>query len=269
MSDLLRLSSGPAVAVVDLEHGGRLASLVIDGCEVLVTTGWGPFSWGSFPMVPFAGRLRDGWFAFGGRTHQLPLNQPPFALHGLVGERPWTRCPEAAGPNAIGCELVAPWPYRGRAIQSFDLADDRLDVSLSLEAGEPQPATIGWHPWFRRRLEPAGSGDPVQLEIDPGRMYRRGPDGLPTGELIAPGPHPWDDCVTDLRRPPIVRWPGALEIELTSTADRWVVYEGSPDGICAEPQTGPPDGLNLAPQVVRPGEPLRIEMTWRWRPNPG
>jgi hypothetical protein len=34
-----------------------------------------------------------------------------------------------------------------------------------------------------------------------------------------------------------------------------------------EPQTGPPDGPNLAPRVVVPGDPLRIEMTWRWAPD--
>lgn len=272
----MRLASGPAALIVDLESGGRISSLTIDSREVLVTTGWGPFAWGSFPMVPWAGRVRDGAFSFRGRRHALPLNDPPVAIHGLLAERAWSPAP-GDGPNAIACDLAPPWPFGGRVVQSFDLADDHLTVEMALEAAEPQPAVIGWHPWFRRRLGPttgprtapdpgAEQGGAV-VEIEPARMYHRGPDRLPTGELVAPGEHPWDDCVIDLARPPVVRWPGALAIEISSTASHWVVYEESPGGVCVEPQTGPPDGLTVEPRVVEAGEPLRLAMTWRWQPD--
>ena len=59
---LLRLVAPGVEAVVDLEAGGRLASFVVDGRELLVTEGPGPIAWGSFPMVPYAGRVRNGWF---------------------------------------------------------------------------------------------------------------------------------------------------------------------------------------------------------------
>lgn len=270
----MRLASGPAALTVDLESGGRISSLTIDGREVLVTTGWGPFAWGSFPMVPWAGRIRDGAVSFRGHRHQLPRNDPPLAIHGLLAERPWRHAP-GDGPAAITCDLAEPWPFRGRAVQTFALGDDHLTVEMTLEAAEPQPVAIGWHPWFRRRLEPVTGADAgaraehggAVVEIEPDRMYRRGPDRLPTGELVAPGQHPWDDCVIQLARPPVVRWPGALAIEISSTATHWVVYEESPDGVCIEPQTGPPDGLNIEPRVVEPGEPLRLAMTWRWRPD--
>ena len=98
-------------------------------------------------------------------------------------------------------------------------------------------------------------------------MYRLDADGIPTGELVEPAPRPWDDCFVGLARPPVVRWPGALRLTVESTADHWVVYDHQVEGICIEPQTGPPDGPNLAPRVVVPGDPLRIEMTWRWAPD--
>jgi aldose 1-epimerase len=264
------LDSGPARATIDLEHGGRLASLRIDGLEILITTGWGPFAWGSFPMAPFAGRLRDGEFQFDGRRHALPRNDPPNAIHGLVAERSWERLPDAAGPHAIGVELAAPWPFRGRVVQTFDLVDEQLRMTMRLEADEPQPAVIGWHPWFRRRLVDdaklvVGGATGVAIEIDAASLYRRGPDRLPTGELVDPGSHPWDDCVVGLAAPPVVRWAGRLAVEVASSADHWVIYEESPDGVCIEPQTGPPDGLNLAPRTVEPGRPLEVAMTWRWR----
>jgi aldose 1-epimerase len=263
---MMRLEAGRARMLVDLEQGGRIASFVLDGHEVLVTSGFGPFGWGSFPMVPFAGRLRDARLVFAGRTYQLPPNEPPHAMHGFLAERPW-RVVDGE-PAAIECELGAPWPFGGRVRQRFDLAPDRLDLTMELEADEPQPAVIGWHPWFRRRLgEIEVAGRELELDIEPAAMYLRGPDGLPTGELVEPGPRPWDDCFTGLASSPVLRWPGVLQLTVKSTADDWVVYDEDPSGICLEPQTGPPDGPNLEPRIVRPGDPLRIAMTWRWTPD--
>ena len=34
--------------------------------------------------------------------------------------------------------------------------------------------------------------------------------------------------------------------------------------VCVEPQTGPPDALNLEPVVVTPDRPLTAAMTWSW-----
>ena len=271
---MIRLVAGGARLLVDTEHGGRIASLVVAGRELLVTSGYGPFGWGCFPMAPFAGRLRDARLAFAGRTHELPANEAPHALHGIVAERPWHAID--GEPSAIGCELEPPWPFRGRVRQWFDLAPDRLDVTMELEADEPQPAVIGWHPWFRRRVPAAGgalsgaldgagdAGDEIEIEIEPAAMYRLDADGIPTGELVEPPPRPWDDCFVGLARPPVVRWPGVLRLTIDSTADHWVVYDRQNDGVCIEPQTGPPDGLNFAPRIVVPGEPLRIAMTWSW-----
>lgn len=280
---MMRLEAGAARLLVDLEQGGRIASLVIAGRELLVKSGFGPFGWGSFPMAPFAGRLRDARFAFAGRTYELPRNAPPHAIHGTAFERPWQVVD--GEPSTITCEIGPPWPFGGRVRQLFELAADRLDVTMELEADEPQPAVIGFHPWFRRRLaEPegvqdgAGDGaadadarraadDEVEIQIEPAAMYRRDADGLPTGELVGPAPRPWDDCFVGLARAPVVRWPGVLRLSIESTADHWVVYDGQVEGICIEPQTGPPDGPNLEPRIVLPGEPLRIAMTWRWSPD--
>ena len=87
-------------------------------------------------------------------------------------------------------------------------------------------------------------------------MYVRGADGLPTGDLTTPGPHPWDDCFTGLRSAPRLTWPGVLALEIRSNADHWVVYDEPVDGICVEPQTAPPDFPNIAPRTVEPGTPV-------------
>jgi aldose 1-epimerase len=49
-----------------------------------------------------------------------------------------------------------------------------------------------------------------------------------------------------------------------------VIFDERPDGLCVEPQTAPPDAVNLAqadgsdPPTAEPGRPLTATMVWRW-----
>ncbi len=265
--DGLVLEAGDAKLVVSARAGGRITSLVVGGQELIVTEGYGPIRWGCYPMVPFPGRIRDGRFTFRGHAIQLPTNLPPHAIHGTVFERPWT----VVGPDRLTIDLGPDWPFAGRVEQSFQLRPGGLTVELALEADEAMPGAVGWHPWFRRVLtgtpdRPLPPSPPIELQFEAERMYVRGKDGLPTGAVAAPGPHPWDDCFIDLKADPRVGWPGVLALELRSSADHWVVYDESADGICVEPQTAPPDFPNIAPRTVEPGTPLRATMDWGWRP---
>ena len=149
----LVLESSDARLEVSPGDGGRISSLVVRGSELLVTEGATPMMWGSFPMVPFAGRIRRGRFRFGDRDVQLALNLSPHAIHGTVFERPW----QVDDPTTLSIDLGTGWPFTGRVVQQFALTDDQLDVSLSLLSDEPMPAALGWHPWFRRRLGGAGA----------------------------------------------------------------------------------------------------------------
>jgi aldose 1-epimerase len=255
----LELTAAGVSAAVDLVAGGRLASLIVDGHEVLKTSGGGPVTWGSFPMVPFAGRVRDAILRFDGVDLPLPPKMPPHAIHGTVLDRRWA----VVGDSAIAVDLGPEWPFRGRAVQQFELGADHLTCRLELHAEEPMPASIGWHPYFLRRLE--GVDAPLELELDAGAMLVRDAAGIATNETVQPGPGPWDDCFLDLRRPPVVRWPGFLELTIESDCPAWVVYTVPEDAVCVEPQTAPPDAVNTDPTVVLPGEPLIAEMTWRWR----
>jgi galactose mutarotase-like enzyme len=265
----LHLAADGVEAVVDLEHGGRLASFEVDGRELLVTEGLGPISWGSFPMVPYAGRVRNGRFEFQGRRWDLPMLLPPHAIHGTVIDRSW----DALDDRTITTTLGPAWPFAGRAIQRFELEPGRLTCRLELHADEPMPASLGWHPWFRRRPPTGAYGTPpgpepgeLELELDARAMFRRDDDGITTRDLVVPPPPgPWDDCFTDLRRPPVLRWPGFLELTIDSDCPAWVVYTVPTEALCVEPQTAPPDALNAGPDLVEPGQPLVAEMVWTWR----
>ncbi len=257
--ELLRLTAPGVEVVIDLVAGGRVASLVIDGRQLLRTAGDGPIAWGSFPMAPYAGRIRDGVLRFDGRTIRLPITMPPHAIHGTVLDRRW----RIVGEGTIATELGPDWPFAGRVVQRFELSAGALVCRLELHADEPMPASIGWHPWFIRHLPgvPGGLG----LDLEAGAIYARDRDGIATARLIPPPPGPWDECFTDLRRPPVLRWPGFLELTVESDCPDWVVYTIPTDALCLEPQTAPPNALNSAPTIVEPGRPLTAEMTWTWR----
>jgi aldose 1-epimerase len=257
--DRLRFAAGDVALEVSPADGGRMSSFTIGGRELLVTEGFGPVAWGCYPMAPFAGRVREGRFTFAGRPRRLPLNWPPHAIHGVVFDRGW----QVEDDRTLTIALAPEWPFRGSVVQRFDLAADRLVVSMELSAEEPMPATIGWHPWFRRRIGP--DTPPVELLFEADSMYVRDAAGIPTGELVAPGPRPWDDCFTGVHSEPVLTWPGELRLAIASSCDHWVVYDEPADSICVEPQTGPPDALNLGPTIVEPGRPLVATMEWRWR----
>ena len=262
----LVLESGDARLEVDSAEGGRMASLIVDGSDLLARTGSGALYWGCYPMVPFPGRIRDGTFQFDGRRIELPRNLPPHAIHGTVMDRPWT----VVDDGTLSIDLGPTWPFAGRVTQRFALGNDELRVSLTLEADEPMPGAVGWHPWFPRRLtgsasRPAAPSPPAVLGFDAAQMFVRDASGIPTGELVEPTARPWDDCFTGLRSAPTLTWPGVLSLEMTSSCDYWVVYDEPADTICVEPQSSPPDFVHLDPVVVTPGQPLTATMTWRWR----
>lgn len=258
MAGPLILAAPGARLEISPDDGGRMRSLTVDGRELLLTEGYGPVMWGCYPMAPWAGRIRNATFRFAGRDHRLTANAPPHALHGTVFDRPWA----VTGPASVGVDLGTGWPFRGSLEQSFALDAGSLRVTMTLRAEEPMPAVIGWHPWFRRRLDP--DADVARLHVAPARMYAREADGITSGRLVAPGPRPWDDCFVGLAAPPELEWPGILRLRISSDLDHWVVYDEQPHALCVEPQSGPPDGPNLAPRVVGPDAPLAASMTWQW-----
>ena len=234
-----------------------MASLSVAGVELLVTEGDREFRWGIFPMAPFAGRLANGRFSFRGAEHVLPPRLDGHAMHGTVLDRAW----EQVDASTMSISLSSPWPFDGLLVHEVTLGEDALHARLRLRAEEAMPATLGWHPWFRRRLE---RGSPANVALVADAMYERR-DKLPTGQVVQPSPPPWDDCFTGVGWPVSVHWPGFGILEVSSDCTHIVVYDEERDAFCIEPQTGPPDAMNIGgAAILAPGEELVASMTLRW-----
>lgn len=272
----LRLEAGAAALEIAPGVGGRIAALEVDGWDLLRRHGWTDREWGAFVMAPWVGRLRLGRVRWRGRAWSMPATEPPHALHGTVAEVAWTVVDETATSARLESGFGPSWLPGGRVVHVVELTPRALRLRLEVHADrEPLPAIVGWHPWFVRRparTDPA-AGDAageVELDLRPAHRAALDADGLPTGDLEEPAPSPSDDVLLDLQAPPIVRWPGGPTLTLRSPEARaWIAYTAHPDGVCVEPVTGLPDGLNGGllgdPPVATPGHPIvaTFEIAWR------
>ena len=251
------LESGDAVVEVSPENGGRIAQISVAGTELLVSGDHthSPLSWGSYPMVPYAGRIRHGRFSFQGRAYEVPLRLDGHAIHGSVFVDQWDVLD--VGLDHIELQCALDWPFGGTAHQHLQLTPVALVCVLSVLAGDSaMPATIGWHPWFRKPVDD-------RLEFD--AMYLRDDDYIPSGELVTPPPRPWDDCFIGAHHPLQLRYTDGPTVTVSSDCDHWVVYDQPENATCVEPQSGPPDAINLGlASILAPGELLQRTMTIAW-----
>ena len=258
------------IAAIDPEDGCRLSALSFRGLDLIGHADeqppGSPFHHGCFPMAPFAGRIRHGRFVHEGRPYEVPVNfGDGHAIHGTVSDRPWKQ----VGDDEWTCDLGERWPFAGHAVHRASLSTDSLRLELEVHADEgttSMPATLGWHPWFRRNV----GGAAAELTFQAAVQYPKDDEGIPDGRRVPPlGNAPLDDCFTEIdrRRPPTITWPGVGGVEIVSDASHLVVYTAPATALCVEPQTGPPDAPNLgAAFVVEPGRPLTAWMELRWRP---
>lgn len=256
------LRAGDVTVSVDPVNGARLASLVVGGHELLLglddPVGGGD-GWGCFPMIPWAGRIREGRFVADGTSVQLPLGAPPHAIHGTTFLRPW----DVDGPGRFATDLGDTWPWRGRATHDVELTEHGLTLTIGVHAGETMPVSAGWHPWFHRTI----AGADVEIDLPAERMWRRDDDGIPDGTLVEPTEGPWDDCFTALIGPVALTWPGVLELLVESDCEHVVVYDEVDRAVCVEPQSAPPDAHNSGEDLafVAAGTSWTITTTWAWR----
>jgi aldose 1-epimerase len=249
--ELLHIGSEALAVSIAPAAGGRIAQITFDGVPWLCGPDdgdQGAIAWGSYAMVPWAGRVRRGRFRFNDRDWQLPITLGPHAIHGVGFVLPWKVLSSSAAQIELGLELPQDnrWPFGGTARQRIVVAGRQLRQEISVTAGEqPMPRPVlGWHPWFRK---------PERLEFAPSHYYPRDAEGIALPARPGTPPGPWDDCF--ISTAPVVLHRAGQKLRLESGCDHWLIFDERPHATCVEPQRGPPDAFNLEPaRQLAPGE---------------
>jgi aldose 1-epimerase len=258
--EIHELAAGEVRVSVDIAHGTRLASLVLGGRERIVgppVPPDGSIRWGCFLMAPWPGRLADGRLSWEGRVLQLPRTHGRHAIHGLLHERVWTVTASTSTALTTEIELrPAGWPFDGRVRQTISAEPAGVLLEAEIEADEPMPAALGWHPWFDR-----GETDPhVKVAADEVLAVR---GMIPTGARLPVagrtdlragpplGRRRLDHAYPVVRSPAVVTWPD-LELRLEFEPPLTTVVVHTPArAFCVEPQTAWPNALGQRGERAR------------------
>lgn len=244
---------------IDPADGCRVTSVRVDGHELMVTDGDPPWWYGGFVMAPWAGRLRGGVATWEGEVRRFPITADGHASHGLVHSVPWSPDGDATWRTRVSADAwLGPLDLR----QSFEMRHDGLTINLVAEAVDrPVPVTLGWHPWFRREVD----GCEVELRLPDAALLEKDSQGIQTARRVSVGPGPYNDAFVGHDGVVGLRWPNLVDLQMRTDGPVLVIYNEHPSGVCVEPQTGPPDEVNLErPRIAAPGSAvtLRVAVTW-------
>jgi aldose 1-epimerase len=279
---------------VVVEVGGGLRSYSADGREFV--DGYGDQEMSSSGrgqvLIPWPNRLQDGNYAFDGRRHQLPLNEPERrnAIHGLVRWVVWTAATRE--PHRVVMEHVLHpqpgYPFSLKLSIDYTLSGGGLRVQTTATnlGTDPCPYGSGTHPYLTLGTPTI---DRLILRVPGKTVLRSDERGLPIGAETVGGtvfdfrrPRPigtttLDHAFTDLERGA----DGLARVELrdpergTGVA-LWVdesypylmVFSGDPlpdvhrRSLAIEPMTCPPNAFRTGVGLIRLEPGAKFTSTW-------
>lgn len=266
-SSELRIESSRQAMEFDPNLGGRAMSWLVDGRQMLVRASADPIEFGMYSMAPWAGRVRGNAIAshqIDGSlepfVHELRVNNPPWALHGVCLDAPIDSWEQVSDACVRMRQRIPGWP-------ATLLTEWRLDgwtavSTLTVEAVDSVPALMGWHPWFPATLE----GEPAHWSLSGSMAVRDG--AFPTGELREwTGGHRVDDAFLVPDGRVSIEW-GSFSLTIRNSDPWFVVYDQRDDALCVEPQNGPPNAfenpISGSAPIARAGSSRVMSTEWTW-----
>ena len=183
--------------------GGGLRSYAVGGRELLdgyaveemSTSGRGQV------LIPWPNRVQAGSYEFGGRTHQLALDEPSTgnAIHGLVRWAGW-RIAEREASRVVMEHTLHPrpgYPFALAITIEYALSEGGLEVRTTATNVGPDPCPFGSgaHPYLTVGTP---SVDSMLLHVPADRVLQSDNHGIPTGSSAV------DGTEYDFRRPRLV-----------------------------------------------------------------
>lgn len=212
-----------------------------------------------FPLVPWSNRIREGRFAFGGRTIGLPPNrsQDRHPIHGLGFQTTWTVV-DLDPARAVLEHGHAPgaWPWAYRALQRVALTPASLELELTVwnESDTAMPVGLGWHPYFPRTpgttlTARVGGLWLTDAEVLPVACVAPPPDRDP-GRGLSVDRTALDNAFVGWDGDAVVAWPEwRVQLRLATQGPLGTLVVYTPPGeafFCVEPVSHITDAFNLA-----------------------
>jgi len=234
--ELIEIVSGSTRARIAPERGSIAAGWSVEGRELFFmdeksfqdrtksVRGGNPFLW------PFAGALE---------SNRLVEADSEMKQHGFARDRAWAV--EARGASTLVLSLesddagLAVFPWAFRMVQTFEVSDRRLSISLVTEnrSGRAMPVAPGWHPYY-----PLANASKPSVKVGlPG--FRHTPFADPAGSFnFGVESNGTTAFVFELEDR---RFRMAVSPNL-----QWYQFWSLPgnDFICVEPFAGPPNVIN-------------------------
>ena len=210
---------------------------------------------GCFPLVPYANRIANGRFTYGGHEVELPVlpRFAPHALHGDAWLASWDVLDSRHGAISLIYRHPADaWPWAYEAKQILAIIDDRLRIDLSVTnlSDEAMPAGLGLHPYFR-------VSDVTRLSLKAPDVWTLSDDEIPLDLKPASAVFDWSDGPLVHDAPFVDHCYGSwnrqaeftgdlLEVTVAASANaRWAhVYAPGEAFCCVEPVTHRPDAIH-------------------------
>ena len=264
----LELRAGELRLALRPDLGGSVAGLWLGSEPVLRSTEADALASsrlsGCFPLAPYSNRLGYRRFRWQGQEHTTAANDDDdlHSLHGVAWQRAWTVVSHSATEAELAYrhEPDAHWPFAFELRQRFVLTADALEVHAAFtnRADKPQPAGLGWHPYFPKRQR-------SRLHIELSERWDSDASGLPTRRVPQPGIDAdvahlaFDNCFEGWRGPARIR-DEKMSLRLTSSLPYLVVFtpETKPY-YCVEPVSHVSNAIHMSDpaahglRAVQPG----------------
>ncbi|GBQ06734.1 aldose 1-epimerase [Saccharibacter floricola] len=286
---MLELTKGRHRLTLLPETGGAIGQWQVDGHDVFLPvqtaelTAQRGVAVGAYPLVPYVNRVAHGQFSFAGHEYHMSPNMEgcPHPIHGNAWENEWTVLHKSDShailafdhqpQNGDGVNDLH-WPFAYRAVLSYALRGEMLEVALVVENRDTveQPVGFGFHPFL-------ASGQEASLSFDARDVWITDGQGLPVeaqpcdGEWSFQTPKPiyergLDNGFTgfggaaELRQAGPV---GGIRVEADAIFDHLTVFTRENGSFVAiEPVTSMTDALNRPDiadrgvHVLKPGQRL-------------
>jgi aldose 1-epimerase len=257
---IVEISNSNNRLIIDPALGGRAIQWFYKDLQILGDKGDNPLVGGWYLMAPWPGRIRDNQVIYKGKTYPQEINFQKWAIHGTVAFSEGKVQNQTIDSVEIVHKTNSDWPISMEILQRWSLTSKYLKCYARISTIEGEfPAELGWHPWFNRQLT---RGKLAKFGIEAVSQYIKDENFFTLNETKEIGIPPFDDAFYVPSGKGFIEWPEALRIDFSTDLDTFVVFDEPEDVFCIEPQTGPPDAINRASNVVTPQNPLEASVKW-------